>query len=496
MPKAQSETTLTLLQTVTGEITAAAPTQTWTFEASSGQIVSAWLQPISGDLQPVIELLDPAGTVLASSRPASYRSVAIDAYPITSAGTYSLRVSPRADSATSGGYKLALLPGYSFLLVNDPMLPDSALRSWREPASTSRLNEGRLRMGAEADNLIAWTTADKLGTYADVYVQVDARVEEFNAYWEYGILLRTQRTDNDANANYYAFSVNSSNQWRVFLQTGSQRRAISDWADSPVPIASSGTLAVLAQGSKFTLFFNGQAVGSVEDASLPQAGLVGLMVGTSTRPNHRVIVGFDNFIVTVPATARAEIVPPQTLNDWQGTPEAILGELIRAAVLPAYGTPAVEVNSAFVSNSTPSSLLFVKLMEGSSFANLVYAADVLWDSDIENIACALEFRVQDGDNFSIVYFDRKGGLGVRQTVGGEVKVNDYALTDALKLENRARNRLLVVAYGNGLLVYVNGQLAAETNLTQVTGEVLLAAYNYQLATSYCGFTNIWLRSFN
>ena len=163
--------------------------------------------------------------------------------------------------------------------------------------------------------------------------------------------------------------------------------------------------------------------------------------------------------------------------------------------MPAYGNPAVDVNSAFVSNST-SSILFITLLENNTFANLAYSADVLWDTDNENVACALEFRVQDGANFTIVYFDRKGGLGVRQTVDGEVIVNDYALTDTLKLENRATNRILLVAYGNGLLVYINGQFVTETNLTQVPGEVLLAAYNYVLATSYCGFSNIWLRSFN
>ncbi|MBX3064020.1 MAG: hypothetical protein KF726_13660 [Anaerolineae bacterium] len=490
---------LTPVQPVSGSISDAAPQQEWTFDAKAGQTISLRMQITSGDLDPLLELVDGRGNVLAQGKHASLSSVAVQAAAITETATYTVRVGRNGGSASQGDYRLWLLPGYSFLLINDPMDLETPLRSWREPNASSRVAQGKLRLALEANNNFTWTTADALGNYQDVYLQTKVQLENYNAYWEYGLLLRGKRDGNVA--EFYMLMVNSRGEWRMTASLRDGLRVISDWTAMPTTakiLPLSNSIAVLAQGDTFTLYFNDVRVGRVTDDTLPDAGLIGVAVATSVRPDNIVAALFDDYLVTVPAPLTDQpATAPATLENWNGSSETILAELVQAGVIPSGGKPGFSLPTAYVSNNTGGSIIFVTLMDGLDYADMIYAADVVWDSDSENIACALEFRVQDGANFSIIYFDRKGGYGVRQIAGTELPIaQEYALTEAIKKENQASNRVLVIALGNRLLLYINGQLVSNAFVRQVSGSILLAAYNYERASTYCGFNNVWLRSFN
>lgn len=500
--RAQDPAAVALLETVSGEITDDAPTQRWVLEATAGQAISARLQPTAGESSLTLELQDTAGKVLVVGREGGFRTVSLEAYPIAVTGQYALVVGRAPVSRDGEGadkaiaqYRLTLLPGYSYLLINDPITPNTSLRSWRDLNASSRVAEGKLRLGAEGDNLLVWTTADALGSHADVFVQTSFAFEAVNDYWEVGLLVRGQRAG--TSDEFYAFILNSNGNWRGLLRQNNAVQVLREWTAAPLSVEAEGTLAVLASGSTFTLSYNGTPIGTLEDDRLPEAGVVGVALGTGVRPNQWAVALFDDLIVTVPSADHAAASPlPPSLTAWASGAGPVLAELVAAQVIPVAGIEGVNLNSAFVSNSTPSSLIFVTLMNGVDFTDLVYSADMLWDSDVEAMACALEFRVADGENFTIVYVDRQGGFGVRQVVNGEARLSTYALSAAINRDNRATNRLLVVAIGNGLLVYLNGQLAGEFTVTRETGAALVAAFNYQQANSYCGFSNIWLRSFN
>src|SRR2546421_8067516 len=68
---AQQEIALRVLQPVTGEITDAQPEQRWVFDAARGQVLSARIQAMSGNLNPYMELIDATGKVLGTSAPTS-----------------------------------------------------------------------------------------------------------------------------------------------------------------------------------------------------------------------------------------------------------------------------------------------------------------------------------------------------------------------------------------------------------------------------------------
>src|SRR4051794_23119968 len=65
--------TLTLLQPVPGAISDSQPEQRWTFEAKKGQRLSVRMQATSGNLDPLVELMDASGNVLASGSNGSLR---------------------------------------------------------------------------------------------------------------------------------------------------------------------------------------------------------------------------------------------------------------------------------------------------------------------------------------------------------------------------------------------------------------------------------------
>ncbi len=150
-----------------------------------------------------------------------------------------------------------------------------------------------------------------------------------------------------------------------------------------------------------------------------------------------------------------------------------------------------------MTNNTPGGIVVQSVAGGLSFTDLVYSSDVTWESSNENIACGLELRAADDNNFTIVYFDRKGGYGIRQVSQQDgVTVSIYNLSDAINKKNLDTNRVTIIAIGNSFIVYINGALIANLNVKQTSGGVRIAAYNYQRASSTCQFTNLWLRSFD
>lgn len=491
-------TTLTLLQPVTGEINDSQVEQRWTFTASKGQRLSMRMQATSGDLEPSIELLDAAGKSLASSGSGSYRNATIDAFVIPDAGTYAVRVTrAKTDKPTSGGYSLSLLPGFSFLLINDPTGARSPMRVWREPNALAQFSEGKLRLQLTADNSYTFTTADKIGVFKDLYMQAEMQAEPISGYWEGGLLLRGTRRNNAL--EFYLFFINSDNKWRLAYGRPGGMAPIHDWTALPGTLQATSTLGAMLKGHHFILFYNGQPLSELDDETLGEAGVFGVAIGTGRSPSNSTSVLFDNIVVTLPTDEAASvpiIVPPRLMH-WQQTALSILEELLAARIIPSIGKPGLDVADAFVTNNTAKGIVVQPLARSISFTDLVYTADVSWESNNENIACGMEFRAADDKNFSIVYLDRKGGFGIlqRSEKDGDI-VSMYNLSDAIKKDNRATNRVTIIAIGNSLMVYINGGLVANMNGKQVAGSTFIAAYNYERASSVCQFKNVWLRAFD
>src|SRR5258708_33232781 len=191
--RAQGIPTLTLLQPVTGEISSTRPEQRWTFSAKKGQRLSLRMQATSGDLEPYVELLDSSGKSLATSSNTSLRNATIDAFTIPDTTDFTVRATRMpinqgsvqattqavdqaatqaavgSSTPTNGAFSLSLLPGYSFLLLNDPSGMNAPMRTWRDASSMSHFVDGKLELSLNADSSYTWTNAgDKVGIFREL----------------------------------------------------------------------------------------------------------------------------------------------------------------------------------------------------------------------------------------------------------------------------------------------------------------------------------------
>jgi len=503
LTQAQAATPILWSTPVLGQLVGETLENNYSFEAIVDQPIAARLQLTGGDLKPLLELRDDQGQLLATGQPSSFGNITFDAVIAPRTATYILRVA-RTDTASVGDYSLTLVPGFSFLVLKDTMDANSLLRSWDEGNASARVNtEGALRMTLATANQFTWTTAEKLGAFTNVYVESRVQVLA-GSYWEYGIVLRNTRINN--REAFYVFWVNSNNQWRVIASLPDSVEVVQPWRSSPIKIEGTGVLGVLADGATFAVYFNQRLLGRVEDRRLTEAGTVGLAIGTgqpsttadSSLGKDPLTVAFDDFVVSVPAMLNGQTLYqlPTQLTNWQRTQESIIDELQSARVIADAGRAAFSLPSAFVSNNSDAGITFVVLAKDQRYRDLIYSADVTWDSNNENVACAMELRAADANNFTIVYIDRLGGYGVRQIDGQDgVVLSHYDVSPAINRANLATNRLTVLALGNGLIVYVNGQLTTVQHVRQREGGVFIAAYNYQPAAHFCRFSNIWVRAF-
>jgi hypothetical protein len=485
---------LSFVKPVTGTLSDTQPADRWTFSASKGELISARMQITGGDFTPALDLLDSADHVLVSGQNNTFHNTIIDGFALPEDGTYTLRAG-RAESAKTGAYSLLLLPGYSYLLLKDSADEATAFRSWSEAHSSARPEDKKIRLAMALPDNIAWTTETRLGTFKDLYMQANVSIAQSSGYWEEGLLVRAvTRADG---LNFYLLSVNSDGKWRFGISHPAAYSAIRDWTPMPIPLTPQAVIGIAARDDQFQFFYNGVLFGSLTDDTLGDPGNFGLAVGTGDASGSFAVAQFDTVIVTLPNAANSDAaIVPAALKNWQRAPELILDELHTARLIPSAGKAAIRLDTAFSRNSLPGGIVFVPLARSAPYTDIVYTSDITWQSSNDSIACALEFRATDANNFSILYLDRKGGYGIRQIDSGNAITTFYDLSGLIHKDNFATNRITLLAIGNGLIIYLNGALLANMTVKQATGGVSIAAYNYQPAFTRCDFNNLWLQTFD
>jgi hypothetical protein len=149
-----------------------------------------------------------------------------------------------------------------------------------------------------------WHFTSPSGTYADLGAEIVAQPN--GAYGEYGIVFRaTARTDADT---CYVFGITSDGKYRF------RKEVEGKWAASSLipPTASQyinpgqakNRLGVLAKGTSFSFYINGELVNTFNDVSITQ-GAVGIFVYSGA--NDRSEVGFSRLTVFTVEQAQIEL---------------------------------------------------------------------------------------------------------------------------------------------------------------------------------------------
>jgi Bacterial pre-peptidase C-terminal domain/Bacterial Ig-like domain len=94
--------------TASGTIGISGDTDTFTLAVDAGQTITILVTPTTGSLQPNLQLLDPASTVIGTATAsAAGQKALIQTVPATSAGTYSIAIS--GAGTTTGGYTVQVI---------------------------------------------------------------------------------------------------------------------------------------------------------------------------------------------------------------------------------------------------------------------------------------------------------------------------------------------------------------------------------------------------
>jgi hypothetical protein len=151
-----------------------------------------------------------------------------------------------------------------------------------------------------------WTTNIPVSASSDYYVAMDVNSIAGGSYDSSGIYFRLSGTD------FYLFAIEPrTQQYYAYRWRQDKLTFLVDRRYSPtIKRDDINRIGVLAQGSKFTFFANGQRIADAQDATLSSGGL---QIRAHTKNTPRAIFEFDNIEVSGPPSGSSSTLTPTQL---------------------------------------------------------------------------------------------------------------------------------------------------------------------------------------
>ncbi len=483
--------TLTYFETVRGTLGDTTPSADWTFKGSAGQVIAVLAVTTRGDLDPVLQVVAPSGTVAGENDDLDslVHDAGLEALILAEDGTYTIRVARylAEQGETAGDYDLTLTPGFARVAFQDMFTEGEPLWTGSDgepiPLTQERL---RMRVTDPGATLIGFPPGDL--EFDDLYMQVEARLFGSPSYAELGFVVRAQGAGLTGS---YQIKINTEGRWRALYQDESGVYALRTWTDSDVLASETGvwTLGVLAHGGTLALYVDNQLVGSVNDDRLTGAGQVGLLVASRDDQTDPATVLFDNLKITARLGTTYKGLP-LALRTWNSPdPAVVINELAESGqVEPQPARDLYLMEKSLVATDRTS---LVELI-GSDLAiydDFVLSATVSILTPNGDAGCGLVYRWRDDSSMDVAYVDTSGGFGLAQTRDGQLLTNVYDLSSMVTAEP---NRLLIVAQGEHIAYYVNGALVTQETVQAEQGRTGVALFNYEARRTDCYWSDIWV----
>lgn len=481
---------LAFFEPVRGTLDAANPADEWTLDGLAGQPV-ALLVTGDGSLDPMLEVIAPDGSPVAANDDLDslVRDAGLEALILPVDGAYTVRIARYEGrrGATAGAYELLALPGYAELARRETFSgSETAWVSAGNSPVTPR--QGRLQLSVAAGESRAVAVLSDAAPLRDLYYQAEARLSGPASYAEFGLVLRIPTAPGKARQGY-TFKVNTAGQWTVTVTNDAGEFVLERWTAAPSLAADAWTLSVLAQDTTFSFYANGALLGSVTDGRLVEPGGVGLMAGISADQEDRPTVSFDNVVITqrLGSTYRGM---PLALTAWaDADPARVVAELARSGMVSPAPAHDLYINGRTLDAADPASRFELVGSERALYRDFILGASVVIVADGGSPGCGLLFRAQDDRNLSLAYVDRSGGFGLVRAQAGALATNVY---DKIPLNQPNPDRLLIVAQGAQIALYVNGALVAQETLAAESGRVGIALLNYEDVVTRCLIGDLWV----
>jgi hypothetical protein len=481
---AQEPSPLPRYTPVAGEISTAGGQEVWTFEALANSVVSIKVETDDSSFDPTVQVLDPDGRPIITNDDFAYpdtRDALLEAITLPRTGVFQVVVSGYAD--TAGSYMLTLLPGYADPLTVDEFSSVSRWTSDNEDLEIISQDDAMLlQLAGVAQSAVAF--APESNIISDFYAAVDVSGILAINTWSVGMALRQQGD------RQYRFMVNAEGQWRFTLVDTGVETVLRDWTVHPaiLPGQTEFTLGVLAHGSGFDIFYNNQLMGQVNDTTLTEPGLVGLVVGTADALASETIGTFDRLAITVPVTVDGEpLLPDQIII---GTTTQTVQELERRRIIPAGGAQALAVPESFVESARPG-VAIQTLGRGVTFARYALSTNATLATAAEGIsACGLLFQATGETDYAVAYVDNSGVYGVSVRSGEDFAPGIFG--EGLEVNLAAPVNIMVVVTDDMLYFFVNGRRMGTMPIEPIDGPVGNALINFDPVNANCTFTDTWV----
>lgn len=483
--QARAQTILTPYTEVTGSVVAAG-SQTYTFTAQSGAVVSLIARAVSPDFDPVLTLSDQAGRVLFANDDYAYpdsRDSLLEAVTLPRTETYTLTVS--GFDGAAGDFALTLLPGYGAMVA----LEQFDAEGWRGTGSTraTPLNNA-LSMSYSGIRSAGAAFAPNVMSPADFMAQVDVITVRNQGAWTVGIAGR--RSGN----SYYLYEVSADGLWRFSRYLDGTAEVLRNWTPHPsiVPGAETFTLGMMANGVGFDFFYNTSYVGSANDDRLTDGGEVGLAVGTTATLTSSTDAQFDNLVITTPMLIGESRLIPEQIPTGEGT--ALIMALKRQNMVAPDGVMALTLPESSVQFARPG-INRLMLGRGTNYTNFALGGIVDMQGGLASAAagCGLVFRYVDETNYTLAFIDQTGGYGISQREGENFLPGLFGERQEI---GQGRHHLLIIANGNTLYYYVDRRFVGTLENAPQEGQVGIAVVNFEGITTTCSYSNLWLWEWN
>jgi eukaryotic-like serine/threonine-protein kinase len=156
------------------------------------------------------------------------------------------------------------------------------------------IDGGIYRWEAEAFDDFVWWSIPDTGEVSDLYLATDAQLVDGVSNAQYGLVFRRGE-----NKDYYLVLVSDNGYYEFIKVSGGDWTPLVDWTETAaVRSGEVNRLEIVAQGSQFTFYINGEYVGEFSDELLT-SGKPALVVGLSEAGDSSV-VEFDNFELRAP----------------------------------------------------------------------------------------------------------------------------------------------------------------------------------------------------
>ncbi|MCZ2098596.1 MAG: LamG domain-containing protein [Anaerolineae bacterium] len=481
---------LAFFEPVRGTLDAANPVDEWTLDGLADQPVGL-LVTGDGSLDPVLEVIAPDGAPVATNDDLDslVRDAGLEALILPVDGAYTVRVARYEGrrGATAGAYELLALPGYAELARRETFAGSET--TWIAAGNGSVTPEqGQLRLSVAAGESRTVAVPSDEAPLRDLYYQAEARLSGPASYAEFGLVLRIPTTPGITGQGY-TFKVNTAGQWTVTVTNDAGEFVLERWTEAPSLAADAWTLGVLAQDTTFSFYANGALLGAVTDGRLVEPGAVGLMVGVDAGQEDRPTVSFDNVVITrrLGSTYRGM---PLALTAWaDADPARVVAELARSGMVSPAPAHDLYINSRTLDAADPASRFELVGSERALYGDFILGASVVIVTDGESPGCGLLFRALDDRNLSLAYVDSSGGFGLVRAQDGALTTNVY---DKIPLNQPNPDRLLIIARGERIALYVNGALVAQETLAAESGRAGVALLNYEDVVTRCLVGDMWV----